>query len=67
MHKETFDLLVGQYQLREEWSYVIIMYGELSAMILGELMMLLLCADNLDFPQLVSYSPILHNPVLMLL
>ena len=35
VHREMFDLLVGQYQQREEWNFVTMICGELSAMIFG--------------------------------
>ena len=35
VHKETFDLLVGQYPQREEWNFVTITFGELFVMIFG--------------------------------
>ena len=35
VHKEMFDLLVGQYREREEWNFVTTTFGELSVMIFG--------------------------------
>ena len=38
VHKEMFDLLVGQYPQREEWNFVTIIFGELFVMIFGDKM-----------------------------